>query len=78
MPKTKSVTSRRKSDIDTRISTRTLKQIDSLPEHAQHIYKKVHASTLRQYQDPEKRRGGKSQSAEEVAQGSVGCSKTEI
>ena len=67
MPKTKSVTSRRKSDIDTRISTRTLKQIDSLPEHAQHIYKKVHASALRQYQDPEKRRGGKSQSAEEVA-----------
>ena len=67
MPKTKSVTSRRKSDIDTRISTRTLKQIDSLPEHAQHIYKKVHASTLRQYQDPEKRRGGKSQSVEEVA-----------
>ena len=36
-------------------------------EHAQHIYKKVHASALRQYQDPEKRRGGKSQSVEEVA-----------
>jgi cation transport regulator len=67
MPKTKSATSRRKSEIDTRLSTRTLKQIDTLPEHAQHIYKKVHASALRQYQDPEKRRGGKSQSAEEVA-----------
>ena len=67
MPKTKSATSRRKSEIDTRLSTRTLKQIDSLPEHAQHIYKKVHASALRQYQDPEKRRGGKSQSVEEVA-----------
>ena len=67
MPKTKSATSRRKSEIDTRLSTSTLKQIDSLPEHAQHIYKKVHASALRQYQDPEKRRGGKSQSAEEVA-----------
>ena len=67
MPKTKSTTSRRKSEIDTRLSTRTLKQIDSLPEHAQHIYKKVHASALIQYQDPEKRRGGKSQSAEEVA-----------
>ena len=59
--------SRRKSEIDTRLSTRTLKQIDSLPEHAQHIYKKVHASALRQYQDPEKRRGGKSQNVEEVA-----------
>ena len=67
MPKTKSATSRRKSEIDTRLSTRTLKQIDSLPEHAQLIYKKVHASALRQYQDPEKRRGGKSQSVEEVA-----------
>ena len=67
MPKTKSATSQRKSEIDTRLSTRTLKQIDSLPEHAQHIYKKVHASALRQYQDSEKRRGGKSQSAEEVA-----------
>lgn len=48
MSKTKSATSRRKSEIDTRLSTRTLKQIDSLPEHAQHIYKKVHASALRQ------------------------------
>ena len=67
MPKTKSATSQRKSEIDTRLSTRTLKQIDSLPEHAQHIYKKVHASALRQYQDPEKRRGGKSQTAEEVS-----------
>jgi cation transport regulator len=67
MSKTKSATSRRKSEINTRLSTRTLKQIDSLPEHAQHIYKKVHASALRQYQDPEKRRGGKSQSVEEVA-----------
>ena len=40
MPKTKSATSRRKSKIDTRLSTRTLKQIDSLPEHAQHICRK--------------------------------------
>ena len=37
---------------DKRLSTRTKKQIDSLPEHAQH---------------PDKRRGGKSESAEEVA-----------
>lgn len=49
------------------LSTRTKKQIDSLPQHAQHIYKKVHASAIKQYQSPEKRRGGKRQSAEEVA-----------
>jgi hypothetical protein len=35
MPKTKSAMSRRKSEIDTRLSTRTLKQLDSLPEHPQ-------------------------------------------
>jgi cation transport regulator len=63
MPKT----GRSKSDVDTAISTRTIKQIDSLPEHAQHIFKKAHANAVKQYQDPEKRRGGKSQSAEEVA-----------
>ena len=33
----------------------------------QHIYKKTHDSAIEQYQDPEKRRGGKKQSAEEVA-----------
>jgi cation transport regulator len=49
------------------LSTRTKKQIDSLPQHAQHIYKKVHASAIKQYQSPEKRRGGKRQSAEQVA-----------
>ena len=52
---------------DKQLSTRTKKQIDSLPKHAQHIYKKVHASAIEQYQSPEKRRGGKKQSAEEVA-----------
>ena len=52
---------------DKQLSTRTKKQIDSLPKHAQHIYKKAHASAIEQYQDPEKRRGGKKQSAEEVA-----------
>ena len=52
---------------DRRLSARTKKQIDSLPEHAQHIYKKVHASALDQYRKPEKRRGGKRQSAEQVA-----------
>ena len=49
-----------------KISARTKKQIDSLPKHAQHIYKKAHASAIDQYQSPEKRRGGKRQSAEEV------------
>jgi cation transport regulator len=60
-------TSKAKMKVDTALSTRTKKQIDSLPEHAQHIFKKVHANAVKQYQDPAKRRGGKSQSAEEVA-----------
>jgi cation transport regulator len=50
-----------------RLSTRTKKQIDSLPEHAQHIYKKAHDNAIEQYKDPKKRRGGKSESPEEVA-----------
>ena len=64
---TQSGTRKRKSKVDTALSSRTKKQIDSLPEHAQHIFKKAHASAVKQYQEPEKRRGGKSQSAEEVA-----------
>ena len=48
------------------LSTGTKRQIDSLPTHAQHIYKKTHASAIEQYQDPEKRRGGKRQCSEEV------------
>jgi cation transport regulator len=59
--------SRQTKSKDKKISARTKKQIDSLPEHAQHIYKKAHASAIDQYQNPEKRRGGKRQSAEEVA-----------
>ena len=58
---------RGKSSVDTRLSSRTLKQIDSLPTHAQHIFKKAHANAIKEYQNPEKRRGGKHQSAEEVA-----------
>ena len=46
------------------ISTRTKKQIDSLPEHAQEIYKKAHANALKQYHKPEKRRGGRKKSVE--------------
>lgn len=62
-----SSSSRESKGKDKQISARTKKQIDSLPEHAQHIYKKTHASALEQYQNPEKRRGGKRQSPEEVA-----------
>jgi cation transport regulator len=65
MPKSKRGESSRGGD--KQLSTRTKKQIDSLPEHAQHIYKKAHASAIDQYRNPEKRRGGKKQSAEEVA-----------
>jgi cation transport regulator len=64
MPKRPSI---KRSKVDTALSTRTKKTIDSLPEHAQHIFKKAHANAVKQYQDPGKRRGGKSQSAEEVA-----------
>lgn len=63
----KSTKEKAKSRVDKGLSSRTIKQIDSLPEHAQHIYKKAHASAIEQYQSPEKRRGGKKQSAEEVA-----------
>jgi cation transport regulator len=60
-------TSSKTSKVDTALSARTKKVIDSLPEHAQHIFKKAHANAVKQYQNPEKRRGGKSQTAEEVA-----------
>ena len=63
----KSTKEKGKNRADKGLSSRTRKQIDSLPEHAQHIYKKAHASAVEQYQNPEKRRGGKKQSAEEVA-----------
>lgn len=53
-----------KSKLETALSTRTKKAIDSLPEHAQHIFKKAHANAVRQYQDPKKRRGDKTQTAE--------------
>jgi hypothetical protein len=47
--------SRERSRKDRQISARTKKQIDSLPQHAQHIYKKTHVSAIDQYQNPEKR-----------------------
>jgi|SRR3954449_12244460 cation transport regulator len=49
------------------LSKATEKRIDQLPEHAQHIFKKAHNSAIKEYQDPDKRRGGKGESAEEVA-----------
>lgn len=70
MPRSRSQGSDRKgvtNDPDKKLSERTRKQIDSLPEHAKRIYKKTHDSAIEQYQNPEKRRGGKRQSAEEVA-----------
>lgn len=62
-----STSKRKTTKADTALSTRTKKQIDTLPEHAQHIFRKAHANAVRQYQDPAKRRGGKRRSAEEVA-----------
>ncbi len=51
----------------TTLSPRTKNQIASLPDHAQAIYKKAHTNALEQYRKPEKRRGGKRQSVEQVA-----------
>ena len=66
MPEKKN-SSGRKTKTETALSPRTKKQIDSLPIHAQHIFKKAHANAVKEYQNPSKRGGGKSQSAEEVA-----------
>ncbi|HEY9491736.1 MAG TPA: ChaB family protein [Nitrososphaeraceae archaeon] len=67
MPEKRKSSNRKNSRADTTLSARTKKQIDSLPTHAQHIFKKAHASAVQEYQNPSKRRGGKKQSAEEVA-----------
>ncbi|TLX68838.1 MAG: hypothetical protein E6K94_05860 [Thaumarchaeota archaeon] len=66
MPRKKNSSDKKKTNLDTALSTRTKKQIDSLPEHAQQIFKKAHANAVKQYQNPAKRREGKNQSAEEV------------
>jgi cation transport regulator len=47
--------------------SRDRKAIDTLPSHAQHIYRRAHKNALRQYRNPSKRRGGKRQSREQVA-----------
>jgi cation transport regulator len=67
MPKERNSSRRKSSGNVMALSTRTKKQIDSLPKHAQHIFTKVHANAVEQYKNPAKRRGGKRQSAEEVA-----------
>ena len=66
MPRKKNSSDKKKTNLDTALSTRTKKQIDSIPEHAQQIFKKAHANAVKQYQNPAKRREGKNQSAEEV------------
>lgn len=57
---------KKKNDVDD-LSAATEKRIDALPKHARDIFRKAHASALDEYKDPERRRGGKSESAEEVA-----------
>ncbi len=49
------------------LSVATQKRIDDLPNHAQEIFKEAHSNAVDEYQDPDKRREGKKQSAEEVA-----------
>ena len=49
------------------LSESTKKRIDELPSHAQEIFKEAHSSALEQYKNPDKRRGGKKESNEEVA-----------
>ena len=64
MPKKQRSPNRQVSQSYIALSPRTKKQIDSLPQHAQHIFKKAHDNAAKQYQNPAKRRGGKNQSAE--------------
>lgn len=59
--------SRGRSTTSSGLSPRTKKNIDTLPTHAREVYKKAHKSALKQYKSPAKRRGGKSQSREQVA-----------
>jgi cation transport regulator len=65
--RTTPTTSRIRSSSSSGLSARTRKAIDTLPSHAQEIYKKAHKNSLKQYKSPSKRRGGKQQSREQVA-----------
>ena len=47
----------REDNNDEGLSDSTKTRIDQLPEHAQHIFKKANAGAIKEYQDPEKRRG---------------------
>jgi cation transport regulator len=49
-----------------KLSERTKKQIDTLPEKAQRTFKKAHESALKQYKDPSKRRS-KGDTPEKIA-----------
>jgi len=49
-----------------RLSSKTRKQTSKLSPHEKHIFTKAHANALKEYKNPSKRRGGKSQSIEEV------------
>jgi len=69
---------KRKKEEDVELSEGTEKRIDQLPEHAQHIFKKAHASALKEYEDPKKRRRGGAKENVEVAQGSLGCREERI
>ncbi len=64
MPKNNKI---KRDDNEDEFSEATEKRIDQLPDHAQYIFKKAHSSAVKEYQDPGKRRGGKKDSAEEVA-----------
>jgi cation transport regulator len=55
------------NDYENNLSETTKNRIDELPAHAQEIFKEAHSSALEQYKDPDKRRGGKKESKEEVA-----------
>ena len=57
----------KKKGDDSELSEVTEKRIDDLPKHAQHIFKKAHASAIKEYKDPEKRRGDSKQSAKVAA-----------
>gem|GEM_PF-5349904 len=59
MSKERKSSSRKQPGKSAILSSRTKKQIDSLPEHAQHIFTKAHASEKEQYKNPVKRQGAR-------------------
>jgi len=65
MPERKRGQKSKKEDVD--LSEATEKRIDSLPEHAQHIFRKAHSNAVKEYKNPNKRRGGAKEDVEEVA-----------